>query len=210
MNFGQMQTECLAYGFGDSAYRSRFKAWLNDAQRLTLRRVPIRETWSRSTVTTTSGTKTYTLPTDLVGIRSLTDSASNVPLDPIDPRWLDTITASSGTPRTYALDDTGLVLYPTPDGAYSLLLRYVANPADMAADTDTPLIPAAHHDLLISYAVSRAYRSEDDDQRAQTLMSDYERGVAQLADDRLSEVQDGPKQVPGMWTQRHPITPGYR
>lgn len=206
----ELQDEVLNYGFGSTAYRARAKRWLNEAQHAVARRVFIRDLLTSTTVTTVSGTSVYSLPTDFARLESLVYTANASPLHPVSFQWLDTYTSASGTPSLYALDDLGINLYPTPDAVYSLKLRYQKDPADMSADADIPTLPAAHHDILTSYAVSRAFRAEDDQERAASFMGDFERGLVELAADRRGELADGPKQVPSMWTQRHGSSTGYR
>jgi hypothetical protein len=53
---------------------------------------------------------------------------------------------------------------------------------------------------MISYALSRAYRSEDDPQMSQFFYAEFMRDLQMLGADRQSVVRDGPRQVPGMWS----------
>jgi hypothetical protein len=208
--FLQLQDEVLAYGFSATAYRARVQRWLNEAQHAAIRRVPDRDNLTSSTTSTISGTVAYSLPSDFARLESVVRTVDRAPLHPISIDWMDTLSAASGTPQLYALDDQGLNLYPTPDGVYALKLRYWKDPVDMAGDTDVPSLPAAHQDILVSYAVSRAFRAEDDQERAVAFMQDFERGITEMAADRRGEVNDGNRQVPGMWSQRHTNTGGFR
>lgn len=208
--FSELKDECLNYGFSSTRYRTRFGQWLNDAQNEVCRRVFVRELLDTATVSTSSGTATYSLPADFVRVTQLLLNDEKLSVDPVSIEWFATLSAASGTPRMYALDEGGLNLYPTPDGVYALTLRYYRDPADMSADADTPVIPAAHQRLLISYALAYGYRAEDDQERAVSYMADYERELARFANDRRGENQDGPVQLPGMWNTRHPQTPEFR
>lgn len=208
--FLQLQDEVLAYGFGASAYRARVQRWLNEGQHAAVRRVPTRDYLTSAITPTAPGTSSYILPADFARLESVVRSADQTPLHPVGIDWMDTLSAAGGTPQLYALDDQGLNLYPTPDGVYALKLRYWKDPVDMTSDTDAPTVPAAHQDILVSYAVSRAFRAEDDQERAASFMADFERGLAELAADRRGEIADGNRQVAGMWNQRHGESSGYR
>jgi hypothetical protein len=208
--FLQLQDEVLAHGFDSTQYRARIQRWLNEGQHLTMRRVTTRDFVTSSTVTTAAGTVSYSLPTDLDRIQDLVRTVDQTPVHPISMEWMDTLPPASGAPTLYALSDSGISFYPTPAGVYTLRLRYWKDAADMTLDTDTPTIPSAHQHVLVSYACSRAYRAEDDQERAASFMADYERGLVGMAADRRGEQGDGPKQVPGMWNQRHGESSGYR
>lgn len=208
--FLQLQDEVLAYGFSSTAYRDRVKRWLNEGQHAVIRRVPTRDFLTSATTSTAAGTVAYPLPADFARLESVVLTVDRTPLHPVSIDWLDTLSAAGGTPQLYALDDQGLNIYPTPDGVYALKLRYWKDPVDMVGDTDAPTLPATHQDILVSYAVSRAFRAEDDQERAASFMGDVERGIAEMAADRRGEVADGNRQVPGMWNQRHGGTAGFR
>lgn len=210
MNYTQLQDECLNYGFAPG-YRPRFQNWLNEAMHAIARRVFIREMVTTADTVVAAGTGTIALPTDFVRLQDVINrsDASLQPLAPISQERYDGLVPQAGPPVYYTLDAAGVLLFPTPSSTITIRVRYYRDFAD-ALSTDTPPLPAAHHDVLVSYAVSRGYRSEDDQERANAFMADFERGVAELAADRRGEIQDGPKQVAGMWGEIHPGNAGYR
>lgn len=212
MTFQDLQNEVLAYGFDSTTYLSRVKRWLNEAQWKALRRVPLRELKVTATLSTTSGTSYVSLTAGNKTLRivDVVYADSGDELQPVSLEWMDRLSvaigtnAATGRPLYYCTDGTDpyamkLQLWPVPNAVYSLVLRYYKEPAEMSANSDAPTIPDAHVDLLVNYAVSRAFRAEDDQERAAQFMAEYETGVRALADDRMREVPTGLKQVPGTW-----------
>src|SRR6185437_7958326 len=117
---------------------------------------------------TVAGTSTYPQPANLGKDRSLhfTVTSQVGELTSVGLRTLDRSVSVSGVPRLYALTGSNIQLYPVPDGVYTLELRYWAQPAQLVNDTDTPSIPADYHDMLLYWALKRAYSAEDDPQTA--------------------------------------------
>lgn len=66
------------------------------------------------------------------------------------------------TPQLWTQHAGNLLLYPTPDGAYTLLIDYIFQPPDLVAATDVPVIPEGYHDVLVWGAILEvAYRERD-------------------------------------------------
>ena len=119
--------------------------------------------------------------------------------------WLDSADATGaatyvGRPVNYALDEAAgsIRLSPVPDGAYALKLRYMGKPTDMSDTAQTCAIPAEYHDLLITYALMRAFRAEDDYEAANFYATMYKDDVRTAANDVQYRETD-PIQVPGHW-----------
>lgn len=197
--FLQLQDEVLNHGFNANTYRARVKDYLNIAQARIARTAEIRDLVTKASVVTVSGTQAYTLPTDFVRLQSLVDDPNNVQLSIASPKQFDKYPTVNGAPYLYALSEQGLLLYPTPDAVYTLTLRYWKDPVDLSADGDISALPIDYHDLMVSFALSRTYRSEDDIVMSQFFYSEFERDLAKLRADRMYEAQDGPRVVPGTW-----------
>lgn len=208
--FLELQNEVLAYGFDSTMYRARVQRWLNEAQHAAIRRVPTRDNQSSGFWTLAAGNNQISLPTGFVRVDSIVRTDDHSPIHPVSAEWADTLTPATGGPSLYWMEFAGIFVYPTPDQPYTLFMRYVRDPAEMVNDADVPTIPPAHQDILISYAAARAYRAEDDQERAGAFMGDFERGLVELAADRRHENGDGPSQVEGMWVGRHGTSSGFR
>ena len=105
---------------------------------------------------TTSGEQRYALPGDFGSTIALTlyagSSSTNtsshatsvIPLRQQDPRWMDaqtlTNTVTPGIPSDYIQYATWLELYPSPNSAYSLQLRYNAKPSTLVNSGQTPAL----------------------------------------------------------------------
>lgn len=199
--FLDLQNEVLAHGFDPNAYRSRVQNWLNLAQTRIARSLELPDLLATQTITTVSGTGTYAVATDLVRLAGITDvtSSNRTRLVPVDEGDYDAATPSTGAPLGYTRTEGGFVLYPTPDGAYTLTARYYKSPPVLSGDADVPAIPADYFDVMVSFALSRAYRSEDDPEQATYFWAEYQRDLAQLGSDRQYESLDGPIVAPGTW-----------
>lgn len=99
---------------------------------------------------TTSGENRVALPGDFAYPINL----SNTSLDPGDSRrvlvdteaaMFDSRSTALGVPERYALFSTWIELWPSPDSAYSLQLRYAATPTTLTASTATPTLQERYH-----------------------------------------------------------------
>lgn len=189
----------LAHGFDPTAFSSRINQYLNDAQFLVARRVDYYVDEAVDQFTTTSGTATYPWPTNLARMRSLFDTGRNVELEFVSIRDIDRSGPVQGAPSFYALTGSNVQLYPTPDNAYALEMRYWQLPSTLVVDTDTPSIPADWHHLLWVYATAICYEAEDDPQMGQYWMGRFNNELAMFAADQKFPDSDGPVQARGMW-----------
>lgn len=105
---------------------------------------------------TTSGEARYAKPTDFGSLQALTLYAGSsstytsshytsvIPLRQQDARWIDaqtlTNTESPGIPSDYVEFATWIELYPSPNSAYSMQMRYNAKPSTLVNSSDTPAL----------------------------------------------------------------------
>jgi hypothetical protein len=158
------------------------------------------------------GTADYALPADYDRLFTLENEDRHsqlmyVPVDKYDPLPVAT---SSGVPVVYTIDRSNISLYPIPDAAYNLALRYFRAPATLVNPTDVPEIPVHDHDLLITYALARCFERENDYQAAQYFQGKFEtdraksKGQAQHTTDDASQ----PIQVSGPWSDDSVVLAG--
>lgn len=89
---------------------------------------------------TTSGQNKLALPTDFQAMLAL----SNLSVSPFQLLTkknymdIDSDTTQLGVPHDYVLYDTWMELWPSPDSAYSLQMRYQARPSVLTLTTATP------------------------------------------------------------------------
>lgn len=202
MNFLEMQDEVLNHGFDPSRYRTRVKRWLNEAQGRIASLLELPNLYTTYTLTTVQGTDTYPL-SGVIRINGITNPTTPVELtyvdDPADVEYYNQAGAGLGEPQHYTLTSSGIRLSPVPDAAYNLILDYYKSPSSLTDDSQTSDISSDYHDIMISYALSRAYRSEDDPQMSQFFWAEFMRDLGFMGADRQAVVRDGPRQVPGMW-----------
>lgn len=211
--FVQLQDECLAYGFNATDYRSRMKLWLNEGQRRVARDLDLPGREKVSALTIVANTSTYALPNDCQRVSYVYDDTTNnqIRLNLIN-KWdfEERDPLQLGQPQEYAVDalaDVGfqITVWPTPDAVYAIKVRYIQVPTVMTNDGDSvglsvlSSIQFDYEDLLISYALFRAYGAEDDKDQSGYHLSVYKEGIMACKADMLTLTHDSPEQVSGTW-----------
>lgn len=199
--FKEMQDEVINHGFPES-YRSRIRNWLNEAQSRIANLFELPELYQTTTIQTVINQSSYSLPnmTRLNGVTNA-DSPSELSYlgDTADVTFYNQNGQNLGEPQYYALSGSNLLLTPIPDAVYTLTVDFYGRASTLTGDSDVSVLPSDYHDVMVSYALSRAYRSEDDPQMSQFFYSEFMRDLQLLGADRQSVVRDGPRQVPGGW-----------
>lgn len=195
--YKQLQDEVLTYQFAEGKYRPLVKTWLNDAQRIAVIQSEMRTMRTSAAYTTEVGESALELPSNFSRIYEIRDTSTGIQLVPMDLDEVDTLPSTRGRPNIYTSDGTHLLVYPTPDGAYTLSLRYWRLPSDMSADTDLPEIPVQYHALLVSYAMWKAYLRENDYTAANVWATEWQGALLKMRGEVQSDMFDGPRQVPG-------------
>lgn len=149
MNLTELQAEVYASGAAylqqETGGPARVTRWINQAYQelCDLDDWPFLET-------TATGTAPLTI-TDFDAVESVLDTSNRRKLEEID--W-PTITelypdlTTAGTPRWYYLT-TGNVVNVYPVQAVTLSVRYYKNPTDLSGSSDTPVVPAQFHDIIV-------------------------------------------------------------
>lgn len=137
--------------------------WVNLAWRDIQRHRP---NWSwmfkAKTFSTTSGAAEYTpaaIPIADFGAWDkdkvfLTDNGENVPLAyvPYSEWYADYVmkTGAAGRPGVFSVGPGGSMVFgPTPDASYSVTAGYFTKACPLVADTDTPALQEAFHELIV-------------------------------------------------------------
>lgn len=199
MNLLALRTEVLNHGFDPIVFSGRINQYLNDGYALICRRVNYYIDEAVLDFSTVSGTAMYPQPTDFARDRSLRQTDVQAELSQVGLRMIDRSAVATGAPRYYAIDGANVHLYPTPDGAYPLELRYWKLPALLVADTDSPNLPADWHHIVTTYAIARCYRGEDDMATAEQWMNNFMTELAEFSADQKFPTSDGPSRVADMW-----------
>lgn len=131
----------------------------------------------------------YSLPSDLDRIDEIRQAITKQKLEYIDIRTFHRFIAdptASFTPIYYSLlglDSSQywrIGLYPTPNEVINLQLLYYQKITELSASTDTPLVPAKWHNVIVWGALAMYGHDFIDDTRAQTAMKRYEDGMSEM------------------------------
>jgi hypothetical protein len=155
-----------------NAYSTLIGRFVNDAKR----QVEDSFGWNvlGKTVTITTVAATYSYSMTGAGqkfqVQDVINTTSNIPLQNISfvemNRYQNLVPTTNGIPQYYSFDgvdssgDTKVLLYPRPDGVYSIPFSVVVPQAILAADTTVVLVP----DFLVvqnAYARALVERGED-------------------------------------------------
>lgn len=200
LTFLDIQTEALGNDFGEE-YRIRVKRWVNEALGRIARRSHLAELELVTDVSTVAGEAEFVLPSNDVRILGLRTTDDQAGLASMDTAQADQWPAASGRPSAYSAFGASLTLYPVPDAAYSLELRYLRDPTLLVADADTAEIPDAYADALVAWARYKLFRSEDDLEAAQFWRGEFESTAAELRADLQRRDTSRVSQVPSMWAR---------
>lgn len=138
---------------GTDIQPSRVSFYANQAQRDVANRIQQVEYERLATSSTSSGDDKMFLPTDCERVLNLSFDTWSGNLN-IPQRNLQDIDAQSwgtqtGTPEFYVSYATWLELYPSPNSAYSLLMRYVARLSDMTSLDAIPSVDTRYHQAVM-------------------------------------------------------------
>jgi len=122
-----------------------------------------------------------------IGLRELRDKQLTYPVEVDSSGYAD--------PAYWAyLDDSTIIVYPSPSRKICLLTDYTINITDLSAASDVPLLPPDFHRLLITGGVADIYEY-DDDARAMQANSMFEYSLGRLVS-RVAGDTDSPRLQP--------------
>jgi hypothetical protein len=199
MNLGQLRQEVLNRGFDPAVYGSRITQWINDAQDLIARRCQYYTNEKTVGWFTTAGTSSIPLPPNFARVREVQLTDVNQIVQPVGLRDIDASSPVQARPMYYALSGANILLYPTPDGAYPLVLRFWAMPPTLVADTDIPNLPSDWHTMLWIYPTWMCYEADDDANMGQYWQQRFEKTLAEFEADAKFPSTDYPNQIESMW-----------
>jgi hypothetical protein len=93
-----------------------------------------------------------------------------------------------------------LIFYPSPDSSVTYELAYYRRPVEMADDTDSPDgILSYYQDVMVSWALKRAYEREADYEAAAYWSADFQNGLTELQGQLQTDTEVPGGVIPGMW-----------
>ena len=177
MNLGTIETEVKARGFSDLS-DTRLGYFINRAYHslCELYNWPFLEA-------TTTGTAPLTV-SDLRTVLYVMDTTAGEELYGYDQRTVrerDPKLESTGSPEIFFLTGTDTINVWPANTDHTLTVRYIEVPADLATDSDTPVLPARYHYLLVDGAVLLAYGDSDSQENRAALQTFYDAEVRKMA-----------------------------
>lgn len=153
---------------------------------------------------TTSGEDKYQIPADFGSLIAVTlyqgstattsNETTVVALRQQDARWIDAQTVATsvnpGVPSDYVQYATWLQLYPSPNSAYSLVMRYNAKPTTLVNSTDTPALDERWHTGLIHKTTELLAASRDDVEGEALARNRYLSFMNSIPSDRALKQKD--------------------
>jgi len=183
----------------DSSYRAFMLKCLN----LTIKNIQTRQEqwhwkWLEKTVTTptVSGQMDYDMPTDIddYKIFSVFDRTNNrnytfVPHDKF-LRYVPNPSLNTGGSYIYTLWADTLKLYPVPDSAYTLFVKYISKITALVDDANTIEIPEKYDPVIIDGALRYAYKFDPELGTETTQVALYEAGINQMEAENRTNIND--------------------
>lgn len=141
----------------------------------------IRSLDMEATTTLTVSSEFTSLPSDFLSpITAYVDDDVRAPLQNMSANAANNFRGDAGEPRGFAIVSGQFKVLPTPDGSYSVFLRYTAKLDDFSADSDTNDILTRYPDLYQYGALRHAAVWAQDSEMASTYSAAYQDGVQRV------------------------------
>jgi len=146
-----------------------------------LEKFHIRETESSTTLTTNAGQREYLLPPDFESLRISAimdpETFQHTQLVLFSVKQYEGMYSESASeqaaPTHYFRANESIILYPTPDDVYTIVIHYRQTLSDLADVTPNPSLPKSWQELLIFGAVFRGWFRLNDYDRANAAKAHY-------------------------------------
>jgi hypothetical protein len=127
------------------------------------------------------GTEKYDLQASCIEVKRVTWQGSRLirttwqELDMIDPARNTT----QGTPTKFYVDGDQIGLYPVPSTTTTLAVsvQYSRCPIALSSDTQTPELPLAFHEDIVTRVVARGHEQVEDFQASQAKATEYNQSI---------------------------------
>lgn len=163
---------------------------LNDTNREVCNRYMLDFMQSSTTFNTVASTASYALSTIAADLQQLTSLRITSPDN--NERWLQPMTAedfdrfiadptseSEGSPEKYYLWNDTVYLYPIPDDAYTIAVRYIKTPTTVESG-DQPDIPEEYQEILTLGTLYRAMQINDNFDQALVIKNQFDTQVIDM------------------------------
>lgn len=163
---------------------------------------------ARPFLVTSSGQRSYLLPEDFYKMHSVmimpsgTDITPNcefIELQQLDPRnearLRDGVTMPQGIPYFFDIDEAGLSLYPMPQGAYGIYLKYVPCAPTLTDEDETFDGVNGWEEYPSTWAAYRMKLKNDEQPMVQALVADLNRLRDRIKALAVTRVSGTPERV---------------
>ena len=217
MQLSDIQARIQAHGYGADTAAQQLE-FINDTYHEIngMHRWPFLEAQD-STLTTTSGTNGYNLPTAVASGRNLdavrlqiaaTQEYINLEYEqPQRFRDKENIDTEIGSPFLWTYINQQLRFYPVPDDSYTVIIDYVIQPADLAAPTDVPVWPSTYDDVLVWGAIRSLAVRERDWLGRQFAQTEFEQRLTRMEQEYMVRQRQSSSHVlkSGHWNTSMPF-----
>jgi hypothetical protein len=152
------------------------------------------------------------LPADFWEVRDATlDSNPPVPIAPTSIAALRTLFPSSriGQPQAYAISGSSLLIGPSPDAAYTIVLRYKQTIPPLRDDAPTNWLLTKHPDLYVAASLAMAEFRGWNDARLPMLKAWYDELIEEVNEaGQRARYATGPLRMRATVTDRFGIGSG--
>lgn len=146
-----------------------------------LEKFHIRETESSTTFNTSVGVREYVLPATFESLRisAIVDptSSQHIPLLNISIKEYEKLYNEDenyrAIPEKYFRGNESIILWPTPDDAYKVIIHYRQTLDDLSDDNVNPLLPKSWLEVLIYGATYRGFIKFNDYEKAKPSRDVY-------------------------------------
>lgn len=139
-----------------------YNTWISDAYVDVVTSLDLDESKGSIELVLVAGQPFYLLPSVVSSVQSaaLTDPLSiygGAPLSKTDKSNYRAFEDAFGEPKLFFRENDMLVVYPTPDKAYSISIDFRVRPAPLVDDTDCPFIGPEFHRAILLQARADAF-----------------------------------------------------
>lgn len=159
-------------------------------------------------IVTSNGQRSYQLPADFYKLHSLllmpsgrdiTPNCEFIELQQLDPRsearLRDGVTLPQGLPYFFDIDEAGLSLYPMPQGAYGLYLKYVPYAPTLVDPAETFDGINGWEEYASTWAAYRMKMKNDEQPMVQAIVADLNRIKERVKNMAVTRVSGSPERV---------------
>jgi hypothetical protein len=161
---------------------SQLGRWINDAYLDMASSLDIPEPKVSFSFTTVALQPFYKLPAGVGALRLVSvyesgDPTDGYKLDLRDTDYWRLLPDTSGAPLRVMTEQGVLILHPTPDTAYTVVVDAKVLPVKLTADANYPIFSQEYHEPLLKLAKAKAWESLQNDEKALTTEGSMSRQI---------------------------------